>query len=154
MDALNILLVDDDQNLVTTLSHGLRKAMGEAISVSNCSGGPEAFDLLAKQSFDMVISDFHMPAMSGLELLKKIRQDHSETSLVLITAFGTELLEEEVHQLGFGYIAKPFGMPLLVQIIHELRRGKETRETREPPTIVALGDNSEPGHLTSNTNQS
>ena len=148
MDALNILLVDDDQNLATTLSHGLRKAMGSAISVSSCFSSPEALALLATQSFDMVISDFHMPAMSGLELLKKIRQDHCEMSLVLITAFGTEVLEEEVHQLGFGYIAKPFGMPLLVQTIHDLIRGKETKE---PPNSVSLGGNSEPGHLMSNT---
>jgi DNA-binding NtrC family response regulator len=152
MDAVNILLVDDDQNLATTLSHGLRKALGKAISVSSCSSGPEAFALLATQSFDMVISDFHMPVLSGLEVLKKIRQDHCETSLVLITAFGTEMLEEEVHQLGFGYIAKPFGMPLLVQIIQDLIRGKETKETKEPPAIVALGDNSEPDHLMSNAN--
>lgn len=152
MDVLTILLVDDDQNLATTLSHGLRKAMGKGILVNSCSGGPEAFALLATQSFDMVISDFHMPAMSGLDLLKKIRQEHSETRLVLITAFGTEMLETEVHQLGFGYIAKPFGMPLLVQIIDELIQEKETKETKEPPDIVAFGDNSKPGHPMSHTN--
>ena len=128
MDALNILLVDDDQILATTLSHGLRKAMGEANSVLSCSSGPEAFAMLATQSFDVVISDFHMPGMSGLELLKKIRQDYSETSLMLITAYGTDTLEEEVHQLGFGYITKPFEMPILMQSIHGLIRNKETRE--------------------------
>ena len=47
MGALNILLVDDDQNLVTTLSHGLRKAMVKAISVTVCLGGPEALSMLA-----------------------------------------------------------------------------------------------------------
>ena len=128
MDALNILLVDDDRNLATTLSHVLRKAMGKAISVIFCSSGPEAVALMATQSFDMVISDFHMPEMSGLELLKKIRQDHRETSLILITAFGTEALEEEVRRLGFGYVIKPFEIPVLLQSIHGLIRSKETRE--------------------------
>ena len=128
MDALNILLVDDDRNLATTLSHGLRKAMGKAISVIFCSSGPEAVALLATQSFDMVISDFHMPEMSGLELLKKIRQEHRETSLVLITAFGTDALEEEVRRLGFGYVVKPFEIPVLLQSIHGLIRSKEARE--------------------------
>jgi len=131
MDALNILLVDDDRNLATTLSHGLRKAMGKAISVIFCSSGPEAFALLATQSFDMVISDFHMPGMSGLELLKAIRHDHCETSLVLITAFGTDALEEEVHRLGFGYITKPFEMPILLQSIHGLLRGKMQETEQE-----------------------
>ena len=137
MDALNILLVDDDQNLATTLSHGLRKAMGKANSVIFCSSGPEAFAMLATQSFDVVISDFHMPGMSGLELLKKIRQDHHKTSLVLITAFGTDTLEEEVHQLGFGYLTKPFEMPILLDSIHGLIRSKETMEVTKGASHIA-----------------
>ena len=127
MDAINILLIDDDRNLAKTLSYGLRKAMGEANSVVSCSTGTEAVMMLATQSFDVVISDYHMPGMSGLELLKKIRQDHSETSLVLITAFGTDTLEEEVQQLGFGYITKPFEVPILLQSIHGLIQNKEMR---------------------------
>jgi len=148
MDTLTILLVEDDRNLATTLSHGLRKAMGKAISVVFCSGGAEALSMLATQKFDVVISDFNMPGISGLELLKKIRQDHTETSLVLITAYGTNALEEEVRQLGIGYINKPFGMPLLVQIIHDLIRGKETREgTENAPSILDPDGNGNSGRL-------
>ena len=139
MDALNILLVDDDQNLATTLSHGLRKAMGTtATSIVFCSSSPEAFELLATQRFDAVISDFNMPGMSGLELLKKIRQDHHETSLVLITAYGTDMLEDEVHRLGIGYITKPFEMPILLKSIDGLIQGKVTSEgTKDVPPTVA-----------------
>jgi CheY-like chemotaxis protein len=138
MDALNILLVDDDRNLATTLSHGLRKAMGTATSVVFCSSSPEAFEMLATQRFDAVISDFNMPGMSGLELLKKIRQDHHETSLVLITAYGTDTLEDEVHRLGFGYITKPFEMPILLKSIGGLIQGKATSEgTKDAPPTVA-----------------
>ena len=139
MDALTILLVDDDQNLATTLSHGLRKAMGELNSVVACSSGTEAFAMLATQSFDVVISDLHMPGITGLELLKKIRQDHCKTSLVLITAFGTTTLEEEVHRLGFGYITKPFEIPILLQSIQGLIRGKAiSEETINSPRTIDL----------------
>jgi len=134
MDALNILLVDDDQNLAITLSHGLRKAMGTATSVVSCSSSPDAFEMLATQRFDAVISDLHMPGMSGLELLKKIRQVHYETSLVLITAYGTDTLEDEVHRLGFGYITKPFEMPILLKSIDGLIQGKATKDA--PPTVA------------------
>ena len=124
MDALNILLVDDDRILVTTLSHGLRKAMGKAVSVTFCASGPEALALLATQAFNLVISDFHMPGMTGLELLKQIQQDHHKTSLILITAYATDTLTEEVHQLGIGYITKPFEPPHLVQLINGLIQQK------------------------------
>jgi DNA-binding response OmpR family regulator len=151
MGALNILLVDDDRNLVTTLSYGLRKAMGKGISVAICFSGSEAFSMLATQTFDLVISDFNIPGMSGLEFLNKIRQDHRETILVLITAYGTDALEEEAHRLGIGYITKPFGLLSLVQIIHGLSRGEDPRDGTEnaPPILISdPGDNADLGRLT------
>ncbi|HEX5942241.1 MAG TPA: response regulator [Anaerolineales bacterium] len=130
MSALNILLVEDNRNLVTALSHGLRNAMGKAISVAVCFSGSDALSMLATQRFDVVISDFNIPGVSGLELLSKIRQDYRETILVLITAYGTEALEAEAHRLGIGYITRPFGLSLLVQFIHDLIRGAKPAKTR------------------------
>ena len=126
MGTLNILLVDDDRNLVTTLSHGLRKAMGEAVSVAVCFSGSEALSMLATQAFDVVVSDFNMPGPSGLEFLNRIRQEHGDIILVLITAYGTDALEEGVRQLGVGYITKPFELSFLVQLIKDLIQSKKT----------------------------
>jgi len=140
MSALNILLVDDDPSLVTTLSYGLRKAMGKAISVAVCLNGAEALARLATQRFDVVISDFNLPGGSGLELLTKIRQDHHEMILILITAYGTEAIEEEVHRLGIGYITKPFEPSRLVQFIHGLIHGKETRDKTDNAPGVLFSD--------------
>jgi CheY-like chemotaxis protein len=131
MGTLNILLVDDDRNLVTTLSYGLRKALGEAISVAVCFSGSEALSMLATQAFDVVVSDFNMPGPSGLEFLKRIRHDYREIILVLITAYGTDALEEGVRQLGVGYITKPFEPSFLVQLIKGLIQGEETKGTAE-----------------------
>jgi DNA-binding NtrC family response regulator len=131
MGALNVLLVDDNRNLATTLSYGLHKAMGKAISVAVCFSGSEALSMLAAHRFDVVVSDFNMPGPSGLELLNKIRQDHREMMIVLMTAYGTDALEEEMHRLGIGYITKPFEPSRLVQIIHDLIRGEETRDRTE-----------------------
>lgn len=128
---LNILLVDDDRNLVTTLSHGLHKAMGEAISVAVCSNGSEALSMLAVQAFDVVISDHNMPGPLGLELLNRIRQDHREIILVLITACGTDVLEEGVGQLGGGYITKPFEPSSLAQLIKDLIHNEATKGNTE-----------------------
>ena len=126
MDTLSILLVDDDRNLVTTLSHGLRKAMGETISVAICFSGSEALSLLATQAFDVVVSDFNMPGTSGLELLDTIKRDYRDMTLVLVTAYGTDVLEEGARQLGVGYITKPFELSFLVQKIKDLIQARET----------------------------
>lgn len=127
MGTLNVLLVDDDRSLVTTLSYGLRKAMGEAVSVAVCFSSSEALSMLAAQTFHMVISDFNMPGTSGLEFLEKLRQDHRNIILVLITAYGTDALEEQARQLGAGYLPKPFEPSLLVQMIRGLIPDKEAQ---------------------------
>jgi CheY-like chemotaxis protein len=131
MDALNILLVDDDRSLATTLSYGLRKALGEAISVAVCFSGSEALSMLATQAFDVVVSDFNMPGPSGLEFFHRIRQDYREMILVLITAYGTDTLEEGAHQLGVGYITKPFEPSSLAQLIKDLIQSEETEGRTE-----------------------
>ena len=135
MDTLNILLVDDDQNLATTLSHGLRKAMGDVASVAVCYNGSEALSMLENQTFDVIISDYNMPGPSGLEFLRRVAQEHQKSILVLSTAYGTDALEEGVRQLGMGYITKPFEPSFLVQLIKRLLQSREAtgslqRETR------------------------
>jgi CheY-like chemotaxis protein len=138
MGALNILLVDDDQNLATTLSYGILKAMGKVVSVAVCLNGSEALSLLETQRFDVVISDLNMPGASGRELLNQVKQLYRETLLILITAYGTETLEAEMHQLGNGYITKPFEPPRLVQMIHDLLRRKSQNIGQED--AVSLSD--------------
>jgi CheY-like chemotaxis protein len=136
MGSLNILLVDDDRNLVTTLSYGLRKAMGEAASVAVCFNGSEALSMLATQGFDVVVSDFNMPGPSGLEFLNRIRQDYREMILVLITAYGTDALEEGARQLGVGYMTKPFEPAFLAQSIRGLIQGREMKGRTENPARI------------------
>ena len=140
MSALNILLVDDSRNLVTALSHELCEAMGKTISVAVCFSGAKALSMLATQRFDVVISDFNLPGVSGLALLSKIRQDYRETILVLMTAYGTAALEEEVHRLRIGYITRPFGLPLLVQFIHDLIRGEQRKDGTENAPRILIPD--------------
>lgn len=131
MDPLNILLVDDDRNLATTLSYGIQKAVGEAVSVAVCFSGSEVPALLATRAFDVVVSDVNMPGPSGFELLNRIRQDHGDMTLVLITAYGTDALEEGARQLGMGYMTKPFEPSSLVQVIKGLIHAAQATDRTE-----------------------
>jgi CheY-like chemotaxis protein len=93
--------------------------------------------MLATQRFDVVVSDFNMPGPSGLEFLNRIRQEYRELILVLITAYGTDTLEEGVRQLGVGYITKPFELSFLVELIKDLVRVKEkTGSTGVGPRVM------------------
>jgi DNA-binding NtrC family response regulator len=78
-----ILFVDDEQ-----LLHGvLERLLGRhGIAVTSCSGAVQAVKELKNQSFDMVITDFKMPKMDGLELLAHVRQHHPCTKVIMITA--------------------------------------------------------------------
>ena len=110
--------------------------MGEVISVVVCFSGGEALSMLATQAFDLVISDYNMPGMLGLELLKKIRQDQREIILILSTAYGTEALAEEVQQLKIGYIVKPFELSSLVKLIQSLIRSKTYIPSPKPNKLL------------------
>jgi CheY-like chemotaxis protein len=65
-----ILLVDDDEDVRGVLSFALRQG---GLSVSEAGSGAEALDLLSRDAFDLIITDFEMPAMRGDELAEKIR---------------------------------------------------------------------------------
>ena len=110
--------------------------MGEVISLVVCFSGGEALSMLATQAFDLVISDFNMPGMLGLELLYKIRQDQPEIILIFSTAYVTEALAAELQQLKIGYIAKPFELSSLVKLIQSLIRNKTYIPSPKPNQLL------------------
>lgn len=128
MKPLNILIVDDDHNLAKTLAEGLHRKLKEAIEVTTSFSALEALSILNQRSFDLVISDFKMPGMTGIDLFKRIRGCHPKTVLILITAYGTDALEQEARQLVDAYITKPFEINLLVQFIQKLLKIGEISE--------------------------
>src|SRR5579864_8322827 len=81
-----ILVVEDDDTLRRVTQMHLAKI---GYSTSAVGDAMEALKILEDEHHDLVITDLHLPAMSGLELLKKIRAKYPETEVVMITAFGT-----------------------------------------------------------------
>ncbi len=127
---LDILIVDDDRSLASTLAAGLRQRMGENIDVDICFRASEALVRLSQGTFDLVISDYQMPGISGLEMLNQIQLDHPDTILILITAFGTEELEQKARQMVDAYIPKPFDMSDLIHVIQGLLDNIKEREEK------------------------
>ncbi len=101
-----ILVVDDEVSIREFLDIMLKK---EGYEVSLAEDGQKAKELIAKKTFDMVISDLQMPNVTGLELLKFVKENYSEVVFMLITAFGTTETAVEAMKMGaYDYITKPF----------------------------------------------
>ena len=82
--AAEVLLVDDNrQGLIA------RRSILEELGyhVTTATGGEEALDLCAAQNFDVVVTDYKMPRMNGVELIKKIRGAYPATRIILLSGF-------------------------------------------------------------------
>ncbi|AFY01198.1 regulator protein pilR [Bdellovibrio bacteriovorus str. Tiberius] len=81
----------------------------EGYEITLAEDGQKAKDLLAKKTFDMIISDLQMPHVTGIELLKHVKESYPDTVFMLITAFGTTETAVEAMKMGaYDYLTKPF----------------------------------------------
>ena len=100
-----VLVVDDDESLRRVTQVQLED---EGYSVMTACDGEEALGILARAPQDLVITDLSMPGMSGVDLLKKVVSEFPETTVVLVTAFGTIESAVDAMKLGaYDYVTKP-----------------------------------------------
>lgn len=112
-----ILIVDDENVQVESLKRGLRISGFKAEGVVS---GKDALDLL-DNTFDLVVTDFEMPNMNGLELLKEIRKEYPDLPVILTTAFGDkELVVDAMHKKCNGFLDKPFTLNVLIEEINKV----------------------------------
>ncbi|MDY0083618.1 MAG: sigma-54 dependent transcriptional regulator [Ignavibacteriaceae bacterium] len=103
--AYKILVVDDEEIIRDSLYYILEK---EGYQVEKAENGSTAYDKILADHFDLVITDIEMPLMKGTELLEKIKTINFQTSVIIITAFGS--LDTAISALRNGasdYILKP-----------------------------------------------
>lgn len=101
-----ILVVDDEESIREFLEIMLKK---EGYEVTTADDGLRAKDILSKKSFDMVISDMQMPNMTGIELLKHVKESYPDLVFMMITAFGTTETAVDAMKMGaYDYVTKPF----------------------------------------------
>ncbi|MCD6706946.1 MAG: sigma-54 dependent transcriptional regulator [Thiobacillus sp.] len=103
---MRILLVDDQKSLRRSLSLMLQ---GAGFETEEAQNGEEALFLLAGGAFDLVITDLRMDGMSGIDLLREIKQANPRLPVILITAYGSIDSAVDAMRLGaFDYLTKPF----------------------------------------------
>lgn len=118
-----ILIVDDEQSVRESLRKVLEK---EAYQTFLAQSGAEAERLVATENISLVLTDFRMPEMNGLELLKRIKKKKAEIEVVLITGHGTiERAVEAMKEGAYDFITKPFKR---VDILHVIKKALEKSE--------------------------
>ena len=123
MSIEKILVVDDDDLSRGYLSEALQR---NGYSVDNASDGQEAVGLTDKQNYDMIFLDMRMPRMGGMKVLERVKKTSKETTVVIMTAYGSiESAVEAMQKGAYDYIIKPFSVDnieLLLKRVQERQK--------------------------------
>jgi CheY-like chemotaxis protein len=116
MTPRSILIVDDEANQRLMIEQALRALAFDWIIVTAASG-QEALDSLSSHLPDLIITDYHMPNMNGLELIARVRERHIPSRIILITAYSSPDLYDAAQQLHVDhYLTKPVPLTLLRRV--------------------------------------
>ena len=128
---MKILIVEDEIGIVQFLQQGLEE---EGYEVATATNGLMAFEMTQKESFDLILLDWMLPKMNGIDVCKSIRITDKSTPIIFLTAKDT--VQETIEGLKAGandYIKKPFSFDELVERI------KIHFRNQTEPEILKLG---------------
>jgi len=116
-----ILFVDDESNIRRLVGYDLKTAGYDFVL---CENGKQAYEAASKDVFDVIVIDWMMPLMNGIELVEQLRKDGNEAVLVMLTAKDEEENLLEAFEAGVDdYVTKPFSSrELMARIAAHLRR--------------------------------
>ena len=128
-----MLIVDDDADLSETLVRLLGR-FGHKCLVA--ASGSEAVHLIDTMTFDLVVTDLHMPGMDGVAVARRARQESPPIPVVLMTAYPTAGTRREAQAVGVTvYLAKPFAN---VDMLDAVQRALDSRKGVPAPESQRL----------------
>lgn len=117
---MKVLIVDDEASQVSSLDLGLRSKGFQTIKAYNAR---DALSILSssENKIDLVITDYYMPELDGLELIRSIKYKELTVPVIMITGNGNDELKKDANQLGCtAYLEKPFTAKELFRHIHSI----------------------------------
>lgn len=122
-DPATVLLVDDEENVLRSLTRILRR---EPYRIVTAMSGPEALELLCREPVQMIVSDQRMPEMTGIELLTRVRELHPDIVRVILTGYSDlKTAEDAINQVEiYRFLNKPWQEE---DIKSTIRQGLEKR---------------------------
>jgi len=122
---MNILLIDDDE--------WIRHSMGIFFEFEGCDlhtleTAEEGLEELQRHDYKVIIADYRLPGMDGLEFLKRSQKTHPNAMKVLITAYGSKEIVSEAYKLGVqDVIKKPFTIESIEDSLCRLIKEREQK---------------------------
>ncbi|MCB4790543.1 MAG: response regulator [Elusimicrobia bacterium] len=125
-----VLVVDDDSALRFACVEALKN---EGYQVLNASSGEEATNLIDKYKVDMVLTDYQMGKVSGLDVLKYAKSTHPKCEVIVMTAYATYDLAREVlrNQKGASFLCKPIQVAELRDLVRKCLQKNEIKKNIE-----------------------
>jgi CheY-like chemotaxis protein len=118
--ANKVLVADDEIHIIHVVAIKLRNNGYEVIAANN---GLEAYDLACREKPDIVVTDYQMPLMTGIELITKLREDErtKDIPVILLTARSFAVTQEQQESLGVSScLSKPFSPKELLKTIQDI----------------------------------
>ena len=115
---MNIMVVDDSSAMRMMIIRTLRQAGFGGNSVAQAADGAEALEAIRKDSPDLILADWNMPNMTGLELLEALREEGNDVTFGFITTEATAPMREKAKDAGAKFlISKPFTVEAFEQVL-------------------------------------
>jgi PAS domain S-box-containing protein len=124
---VRVLYVDDEPGLHEIVREFLEE--DSEISVDTALSAPAALDILASSTYDVIVSDFHMPKMDGIDFLKRVRASDTATPFILFTGRGREEVVIEAINNGANFYLQKGGDPeaQFAELVHKIRQAVRSR---------------------------
>ena len=153
MGQKHVLIVDDDKSILRMLEFGLKK-LGPNYHISTAESMYSAMDQIEDTFFDLIITDYMMPGMTGIDLVRAVRSISPDTQVVLMTAYGTNKLRSTTDNLDIdGYLSKPFTMDQIRDIVRQTANSVVDPPPFQPDTRYTLVETSDEVNITRNENK-
>lgn len=123
---MHLLIVEDEADLCSSIAEGLRL---DGYEVDTCQDGLEALELCGVESYDLILLDLNLPGLDGMEVLRRLRAEDSETRVLILSARGQ--IQDKVEGLDAGandYLTKPFHFEELEARVRSLTRRRFIQE--------------------------
>jgi len=119
-DALDVLVVDDEESVLSVVEQ-LTEALGHRARVAE--NGSDALELLRSAACDVVISDIRMPEMDGFELAERVRSQHPDMQIILMTGYSLDQTVELASDLDVvAFLHKPFKASELNRALEQISK--------------------------------